>query len=60
MKRYPDSLNALGAFAGLACRAEDWETARLLFEQIGDWVKLKTWKNKAKFVAFRNQVYREW
>jgi len=59
LKRYPESLNALGAFARLACHAQDWATARQTFEQIGDRVELKTWKNKAEFLAFRNEAYRK-
>ena len=58
MRRYPDSLNMMSSYARVACKAQDWQVARRLFDKIGDRVTLVIWKNEADFVACRNDAYK--
>lgn len=56
LKRYPNALNALSHYAGLAVKATDWPLARKLFTQLDNRVVLPIWKTQANFEKARNQA----
>jgi hypothetical protein len=52
-KQYPTSYRNLNKFAQFACMAGDKETARTLFEQIGEHFDKSVWGNPALYVRWQ-------
>jgi hypothetical protein len=58
-KQFPNSLWNLNHFCYFACLAGDRETARQLFERIGDKWDSETWKNEGRFLQWKKWAHGE-
>jgi len=52
-QRYPDALDIPSAYCEIACIAEDRATAKRLFEEFGDRLLSRLWRDPARFARDR-------
>ncbi len=55
-KRYPKSVNLLSSYAILSTRGNDRETAKRLFDELGNRLDKRTWGKQDRYLYYRNYV----